>query len=129
MHNVITYWTRRIGCITTQLQHMDNVEKNSDTFNKGVKCLFTKLLWEAELSYKRAVSSFSPIITNTPAMASVHCPISKAMLMVMIVAMKTVVMIMTVAVVIIKLSLSKHASYYMSTFPHHSVKSIYIPVL
>lgn len=70
MHNVISYWTRRIGCITTQLQHMENVETDSDTFSKGVKCLFTKLLWEAELSYKRAVSSLSPIITNTPALAS-----------------------------------------------------------
>ena len=75
MHNVISYWKRRIECITTQLQHMENheIQAESDTFHKGVKCLFTKLLWEAELSYQRAVSSFSSILMNTSdfALASV----------------------------------------------------------
>ena len=66
MQNVISYWEKRKQCINSQLQSIEVTGIGvSELFNRGAVCLLQKRLWEAELFYNDALSSFYSVINVT----------------------------------------------------------------
>lgn len=66
MQNVISYWEKRKQCINSQIQSIEVTGLGvSELFNRGAMCLLRKRLWEAELFYNDALSSFSSVINVT----------------------------------------------------------------
>lgn len=59
MYATMTYWLRRIECISKQ---MSNISSAVDQFSRGATCLLQQLKWSAELQLRSAVEAFNGLI-------------------------------------------------------------------